>query len=536
MHPDKIERKFAELLLKAEISLASSLLNRAERDNVFTEARLLNLKGLLARSAMNLEEAENLFLDSIRFDPAFVPPLSNLSSLYLSQGRFKEALTYARLAYKRSDSETLAVAMPLVTALLDSANIAEAMSVLDDLPPSKLKQRDPQLALSACLRQSGRYDEARVVIDDLVRDYQNDPTVLRVKADLEGELGFVDPLPIYERALASAISAGKTNLSALKWNMSLHLLRARQFGRGWEYYEEGLSSTVGTLGRPLPEPFRRMKRVDFDKIDRSKWTIVVVEQGIGDQVLFLSAMSEALQNIPKLAFICEERLKPIIKRSFPGLILLSAGVIEFLPHTGLPINGYIPLGSLFGKYRPSIDSFIKNRKPFLQVNRVKYDKFRTTLRKQAAGRPIVGLSWKGGFWENQQRNKAVDLSAWESILNLSVLPVNLQYGNISSDLEWATSKGYEIVMFPDLDFKVDIDDWMAIAAACDGIISVSTAIVHFAGACNQKVAVVMPERKGPWILGLDDTRSITYPNVHYFRKAPTESVEQLLIRVSRIVQ
>jgi len=117
-----------------------------------------------------------------------------------------------------------------------------------------------------------------------------------------------------------------------------------------------------------------------------------------------------------------------------------------------------------------------------------------------------------------------------------VLPVNLQYGNISSDLEWATSKGYEIVTFPDLDFKIDIDDWMAIAASCDGIISVSTAIVHFAGACNQKVAVVMPERKGPWILGLDDARSIAYPNVHYFRKTPTESVEQLLNRVSRIVQ
>jgi len=536
MQPDKIERKFAELLVKADISSATLLLSRAERENVFTEARLLNLKGLLARAAMNLEEAENLFLDSIRVDPAFVPPLSNISSLYLSQGRYKEGLVYARLAYKRSDTKTLAVTMPLVTALLDSANTAEAMSVLESLPPSKRQQREPQLALSACLRQNGRYDEARVVIDDLVRVHPDDPTVLRVKADLEGELGLVDPLPIYERALAAAISAGKTNLSALKWNMSLHLLRARIFSRGWEYYEEGLSNAVGTLGRPLPVPFRRMKRVDFDKIDRSKWTIVVVEQGIGDQVLFLSAMSDALRNIPKLAFICEERLKPIIKRSFPGLVLLSAGVIELLPHTGLPINGYIPLGSLFGNLRPSIDSFIRNRRPFLQVNREKYDKFRTNLRKQAAGRPIVGLSWKGGFWENQQRNKAVDLSAWEVILNLSVLPVNLQYGNISSDLEWATSKGYEIVTFPDLDFKIDIDDWMAIAASCDGIISVSTAIVHFAGACNQKVAVVMPERKGPWILGLDDARSIAYPNVHYFRKTPTESVEQLLNRVSRIVQ
>ena len=44
-----------------------------------------------------------------------------------------------------------------------------------------------------------------------------------------------------------------------------------------------------------------------------------------------------------------------------------------------------------------------------------------------------------------------------------------------------------------------LDDWVAIAAACDGIISVSTALVHFAGAIGQKVAVVMPGNKGPGI-------------------------------------
>ena len=50
--------------------------------------------------------------------------------------------------------------------------------------------------------------------------------------------------------------------------------------------------------------------------------------------------------------------------------------------------------------------------------------------------------------------------------------------------------------FPKLDFTVHIDDWVAIAGACDGIISVSTALVHFAGAIGQKVAVVMPGEQG----------------------------------------
>ena len=65
----------------------------------------------------------------------------------------------------------------------------------------------------------------------------------------------------------------------------------------------------------------------------------------------------------------------------------------------------------------------------------------------------------------------------------------------------------------------------AIAAACDGIISVSTALVHFAGACGQKVGIVMPEPQGPWILGIDDEWSIAYPNVAIFRRNRDEPLE-----------
>ena len=57
-------------------------------------------------------------------------------------------------------------------------------------------------------------------------------------------------------------------------------------------------------------------------------------------------------------------------------------------------------------------------------------------------------------------------------------------------------KGFEFITFPKVDYKKNLEDWLAIAAACDGIISVSTALVHFAGACGQKVGIVMPEPQG----------------------------------------
>ena len=103
-------------------------------------------------------------------------------------------------------------------------------------------------------------------------------------------------------------------------------------------------------------------------------------------------------------------------------------------------------------------------------------------------------------------------------------------------MKWLEERNFHLRTFPEVDFKRDLDTWLSISAACDGIISVSTALVHFAGAVNQKVAVVMPDVQGPWILGIDDTRSIVYPNVHYFRKGARETNDELIQRVIRIIR
>ena len=86
-----------------------------------------------------------------------------------------------------------------------------------------------------------------------------------------------------------------------------------------------------------------------------------------------------------------------------------------------------------------------------------------------------------------------------------------------------------------LNFKVHLDEWLAMAGACDGIISVSTALVHFAGAIGQKVAIVMPEPSGPWHLGINDTESMIYKNVRIYRRKKEEKLEELINRVASII-
>ena len=45
----------------------------------------------------------------------------------------------------------------------------------------------------------------------------------------------------------------------------------------------------------------------------------------------------------------------------------------------------------------------------------------------------------------------------------------------------------------------------------------------------------MPEPQGPWILGIDDTWSIAYPNVAIFRRDREETVRELIDRVAGVI-
>ena len=51
----------------------------------------------------------------------------------------------------------------------------------------------------------------------------------------------------------------------------------------------------------MPHRIKSLRRADKPdvKLDKDKWTIVISEQGIGDQVLFLSVMNEAIEEFKK---------------------------------------------------------------------------------------------------------------------------------------------------------------------------------------------------------------------------------------------
>ena len=526
------ENHFQVALDKKDYVLAKKILDQTTN---LPEWRKLNLEGLITISQNDLVATERILLRAIRYPECGVKPYKNLVGVYSTMGRLRDALPLAKKAHEM-EPENLEIGLLYINCLLDLAMADDVIKTADKLLEKNVNHRQCMLAKASALRAGFRVDEANAQTDKILELYPNEPTAMRLKADILGDKDSVAAVKLYDKANDIVVKArGKPDIAML-WNASLHFLRTRDLKRGWESWELGFEKEVGTMGRNLIPQVKTLPRADrLDKFDPDKWTLVCVEQGIGDQILFLTAMEDAIEEFKKIFFVCEARMKPIIERSFPKLQVGLPGLLESWGQNILDKNGFIPLGSLPGRYRQTVESFKNYKKAFLQVNGDLYVQYHKQLRDIAKGRPIVGISWKGGFWESQKRTKGLGIENWLPIFEKGALCVNLQYGDTKEDEKFLNEKGFEFITFPSLDYKKNLDDWLAISAACDGIISVSTALVHFAGACGQKVGIVMPEPQGPWILGIDDKWSIAYPNVAIFRRNRDETVRELVDRVAGVI-
>mgnify|MGYP000302054808 CR=1 FL=1 len=226
----------------------------------------------------------------------------------------------------RKDKKDIKAAQLFLNCLLDLGKADQVLKESNEI--LKLYPDDKVVLVSraSALRSSMDEENAAKELDILIEKFPDEPVVHRIKADLLGDKDTKSALPYYENALSLSIkNKGKPD-PAIQWNMSLHLLRSRDLKRGWECWEQGFHPIVGTMGRNLPNRITHMPRADDGKkIDKNKWTIICAEQGIGDQVLFMHSMNEAIDELGKVLYITEKRLYPIIKRSFPKMEVASQG-------------------------------------------------------------------------------------------------------------------------------------------------------------------------------------------------------------------
>jgi hypothetical protein len=229
-----------------------------------------------------------------------------------------------------------------------------------------------------------------------------------------------------------------------------------------------------------------------------------------------------LQKDCKLVIIeCSKRMEPFFKRNFPGTHVYGTLKDAKLEWPSLyEIDAHVHI-SLLGKWYRKTDSEFP-RVAYITPERGRLKAWRDWLSQFP--KPWIGVSWKGGIQATQHHLRSIDLFDLGPVLRGKGTFVDLSYMDNGLEISrWNIDNENQIVR-PPVDTS-DYEDTIALAAALDEVVTVTTSIVHVCGALGRSCKVLVPE-VAQWRYAYrykGGEKMVWYPDtVHLYRQKPGE--------------
>ena len=188
------------------------------------------------------------------------------------------------------------------------------------------------------------------------------------------------------------------------------LIKTYKFVEGWKHYEY----------RWLNEPAKSIKRPIDNRAmwngETNKKILLWREQGIGDDILFLSLVLEASKITTSMTVYTQKRLVPLCRRGMPS--------ITFKPYKTKIENEkfdfHLPMGSLPRLFRNSEKDFDNTVCGYLKADEKRVKILREELGIE--GKKVIGISWTS-FKGSNMDNKNLNLNLLSGVFKgLNVIP------------------------------------------------------------------------------------------------------------------
>lgn len=293
------------------------------------------------------------------------------------------------------------------------------------------------------------------------------------------------------------------------WNKALALLTKGEWEEAWKCHE---------ARRSLPEwhPRTKFKLDDWDG-EPGKHVLVHGEQGLGDEIMYLSCMPDVMRLCKRVTMEVEPRLIPLVGRSFGVQAFPSE---EFTPDFSYDCQ--IPLATLPKLFRNTDSSF--PGAPYLKPNPALVEQFKRELEKLGPP-PYVALGWYGGIQATRPHERTIN-PVYLTPIRAGYTCVSAQYG------EFAAGDAMSVAL-PVLDRShgKDLDAQMALVAACDLVVTVPQTLVHIAGSLGVPTIVMTPATAS-WRYGYKGERMPWYGSVRLLRQGKAGDWLELIDRVA----
>ncbi len=428
-------------------------------DDPFSEEYLLNLSDVEKR-LNRLDSAIGLLMLATEYHPESVKPWISLGECHAfnndSQGSVNASLEVLKRQPNNTDAYQNLGSGFFALAMFDQAKYAFETALL--LNPH---MQEAKSSMSAVLYRQNQAEAAAALLEELISKHQT-----------------TDRMP----------------LSQLKWNAALIQLRLGNLQKGWSYYEEGLKPEV--QGVKVRHPHRTFQVPRWTPQTPVGQTVLVWrEQGIGDDVIFMTCLQDLIDAGYKPLVECDARMIDLIQRSFPTIKAREAIYRIEYPHDS-PYNDFdfhLPMGSLMKYFRPDLDSFDNKAGAYLKVDLAKKAMWSERLEKIRNGKKLVGITWRGGLTDAVGQMKYSKLMDWEPLLSSEEFVfVNLQFGECAQELQEVESAlGIHIHRWSDLDLKNDLDDVCALISCLDDVVTISSSVWTFSAALSARTSLLL---------------------------------------------
>jgi len=272
-----------------------------------------------------------------------------------------------------------------------------------------------------------------------------------------------------------------------------------------------------------------------DLVDKN--LLVIGENGAGDEILTTACLAQLQSCCRHVVWRCDAKLKTLFQRSFPGAEFISAD------GSSPAVDGTIYSWELIQHFRRALDTFQWTTSgvfaPYLRTGLAREV---LTARYRSGSLPLVGIAWRS---ESPVQGKTCDLkdvSGWATFfdrLRNRVHFVSLQYGDTQDAINFTRWKyGVEIYQDQSIDTWNDLDGVAAQVAVLDYVVSISTTVVHLAGALGRPGWVLLKHKPfAHWRAG--EHVCLWYPTVRpVCQKSPGEwssALEQVTNELAGIV-
>lgn len=286
----------------------------------------------------------------------------------------------------------------------------------------------------------------------------------------------------------------------IRWNHSLNQLRAGDLRGGMENYK------IRFEWPEFPSPRRTFAVPRWhENVNKYARILVWTEQGIGDELLFSTAMNSFIEEYPNVIFETHGKTCDVLSESFPSIHVRPFAFKEDLSAFFDDFQYEVPIGDVFWW-------FIEKKLPSLEkgeclsgLNYLKPDKLRkfywNSKLENKNIKPKVGFCWSSQNLDGIRETMHTTIDVWRPMLQREDVDfVSLQYNVDYEDLEKQHSEYSHLFLDTGfLDQKDDIEGALALIANLDLVITSPSAPYILSGASG--VETWYYSTPSPWMLG-----------------------------------